>query len=200
MKDSKEHILNVSLQLFLQKSFKEVTMKEIVEQTGLSKGAFYHYFNSKEQVFKEVIIYFFEDLLTEDFEQYSHASLEQFIHDALKAIDGKLKSARILFQSRDHSFTANHYYLLFDAVKMFPDFKSHLFEKQKEEQKAWTRIVAIARKNGEIRTDMTDEQVGKLFIYLGDGLGISLMMLEEMTRLRKELQVLWEGLYASLKK
>jgi TetR/AcrR family transcriptional regulator, transcriptional repressor for nem operon len=200
MNDSREHILTVSLQLFLQKNFKEVTMKEIVDQTGLSKGAFYHYFSSKEQVFKEVIIHFFTDLLTEDFEQYSHNSLEEFIRDALKSMDSKLKSARILFQSKDHSFSANHYYLLFDAIKMFPDFKAQLFEKQKEEQKAWARIAAIARKNKEIRTDLTDDQVGKLFIYLGDGLGISLMMLEEMNKLKKELQVLWEGLYNSLKK
>ena len=52
---TKEHILNVCTHLFLQKGFKEVTMKEIVEKTGMSKGAIYHYFNSKEQLFLEVI-------------------------------------------------------------------------------------------------------------------------------------------------
>ncbi len=59
MSDTKAHILMVSLKLFLQKNFKEVTMKEIVEETGLSKGAFYHYFESKEKLFYEIIDYFF---------------------------------------------------------------------------------------------------------------------------------------------
>ena len=60
MNDSKEHILLASLNLFLQKNFKEVTIKEIVEITGLSKGAFYHYFQSKEQLFEEVMEHFFK--------------------------------------------------------------------------------------------------------------------------------------------
>jgi len=47
MSDTKTHILMVSLKLFLQKNFKEVTMKEIVKETGLSKGAFYHYFDQE---------------------------------------------------------------------------------------------------------------------------------------------------------
>src|SRR5580658_5656123 len=98
MNDSREHILNISLQLFLQKSFKEVTMKEIVDRTGLSKGAFYHYFSSKEQVFKEVINHFFADFFMEDFDLYSHDSLDQFLHDALKSMDGKLRSARVILQ------------------------------------------------------------------------------------------------------
>jgi TetR/AcrR family transcriptional repressor of nem operon len=40
MSGAKDHILLTSLKLFLQKSFKEVTMKEIVNKTGLSKGVF----------------------------------------------------------------------------------------------------------------------------------------------------------------
>jgi TetR/AcrR family transcriptional regulator, transcriptional repressor for nem operon len=200
MKDSREHILNISLQLFLRNSFKEVTMKEIVEKTGLSKGAFYHYFNSKEQVFEEVIQYAFNDFLTEDYSQYSHASLEQFIHDSLRSMESKIKSARLITQSKEHSFTANHYYLLFDAAKMLPKFKEQLFAQHKEELQAWSKIVGIAKKNGEIRTAMTDEQLAKLFIYAGDGLGIGLIMREDMSKMKKELQTLWEGLYTILKK
>lgn len=200
MKDSREHILTIALQLFLQKSFKEVTMKEIVEQTGLSKGAFYHYFSSKEQVFEEVIRYFFADFLVKDFEQFSHGSLALFYQDSLKAMETKIKSAKIILQGKEKTFSTNHYFLLFDAMKMLPGFKQELFELQRQELRSWTRIIAIARKNGEIRTEMTDEQVAKLFIYLGDGLGITLIIHEEMNKTRKELQTLWDGLYAALKK
>lgn len=55
MIDSKEQILKIALLLFLQKGFKGVTMNEIVKMSEFSKGAFYHYFSSKEEVFKEVI-------------------------------------------------------------------------------------------------------------------------------------------------
>ena len=55
MNETKEHLLKISFLLFLQKNFKDVTMNEIVEKTGMSKGAFYHYFKSKEELFEEII-------------------------------------------------------------------------------------------------------------------------------------------------
>ena len=53
--NTKEHILNVSFDLFLQKSFNEVTLKNISENTGMSKGAIYYYFETKEQIFLEIV-------------------------------------------------------------------------------------------------------------------------------------------------
>lgn len=199
MNDSREHILSISFKLFLQKSFKEVTMKEIVEQTGLSKGAFYHYFSSKEQVFEEVIRHYFADLMEEDFGSYSKDSLHQFYNDCLNAMDAKTRAAQSLWETKDE-FSANHYFLLFDAMKMLPNFKKELIVHQKAELKAWMDICRIARQKGEITTALSDEQLGKMFIYMGDGLGMHLIMIENSLRLKKDLKLLWDGLYQSLKK
>jgi TetR/AcrR family transcriptional repressor of nem operon len=95
MNDSKEHILTTSLNLFLQKNFKEVTMKEIVEKTGLSKGAFYHYFSSKEQVFEEVMAHFYTDLIITDYSKFSQTSLVQFYNDSLNEKKKKFNSSKI---------------------------------------------------------------------------------------------------------
>ena len=92
MKESKEHILKVAFYLFLQKGFKEVTMKEIVEKTGLSKGAFYHYFKSKEQLFFEVNDYFLTILAEVHYKQFSQSSLRQFYKDYLDRISGCFKT------------------------------------------------------------------------------------------------------------
>ena len=72
MNDSKEHIITVASRLFLQKSYKEVTMKDIVDATGLSKGAFYYYFSSKEQLFFEVLDFFFTGVMSHDYNSYSY--------------------------------------------------------------------------------------------------------------------------------
>ena len=55
MSSTKDHILQVALNLFLQSSYKEVTMCELVEKSGMSKGAFYYYFKSKEELFCAVM-------------------------------------------------------------------------------------------------------------------------------------------------
>ncbi|HXS36491.1 MAG TPA: helix-turn-helix domain-containing protein [Flavipsychrobacter sp.] len=198
MSDAREHILLVSLKLFLQKSFKEVTMKEIVEQTGLSKGAFYHYFSSKEQVFEEVIKFFFTAFIVEDYDSLPHDSLYVFYSEMLKEIERKSKRA-IVRLGGGTEFSANYYFILFDAIKMLPAFKEELYQHQKEELRAWTKMVQIARNSGEIASEMTNEQIAELFIYISDGVGINLIMEEKLDRLKKKLSTLWDGLYTMLK-
>lgn len=202
MKDAREHILNTSLMLFLQKNFKEVTMKEIVERTGLSKGAFYHYFSSKEQVFEEVMDHFFTANLKQDFDSYSKDSLKDFYQDYIKGAIAKIKSFKNMRSDKEEGFTANHYFLLFDAMKMLPAYKQKLFDHNLEELKNWKKIAHIAKKNGEIKTSMTDEQVAKLFIYTSDGFGINLIMMDSLGQAEKfktELLALWHGIYNMLK-
>ncbi|MGN6567851.1 MAG: TetR/AcrR family transcriptional regulator [Flavipsychrobacter sp.] len=202
MNDTREHILRTSLKLFLQKNFKEVTMKEIVEHTKLSKGAFYHYFNSKEQVFEEVIEYFYADFMDASFDSYNHDSLAAFFKDYLNDIENKVNSARIVDNEGKVAFSANHYFLLFDAPKMLPSFKEKMLDHDMKELNGWKKIIKIAKKNKEIKTTMSDEQVAKMFIYMSDGFGIRLLLTEGMENFvayKSELMQLFNGIYNLLK-
>jgi len=48
--DTRTAILKTALQLFLKKGYKEVTYQDLIAKTGLSKGAIYHHFASKEDL------------------------------------------------------------------------------------------------------------------------------------------------------
>jgi len=52
---SKSNIIRVAFALFLEKGYKEVTIKNIMEATNLSKGAIYHHFESKEEIYYATI-------------------------------------------------------------------------------------------------------------------------------------------------
>ncbi|MBE9602206.1 TetR/AcrR family transcriptional regulator [Pedobacter sp. MC2016-24] len=194
MIDTREHILNTSLKLFLQKSFKEVTMKEIVETTGLSKGAFYHYFSSKEKVFEEVVDFFLSDFMKFDFSNLSHDSLKSFYSDYLKSMEEKIQSAGKIGLVTGDTFNANHYFLLFDALKMLPSFKDKHLEHNQNELNAWTEIVTSAKKSGEINSKIPDELIAKTFIYLGDGFGMHLIIDGAASKMH-ELKPLFDGIY-----
>ena len=86
MNETKGHILNVALKLFLQKNFKEVTMKEIVDKTGLSKGAFYHYFQSKEKLFEEIIKMISGSLFAVN-EDNTEISLKEYYQERIRGIN-----------------------------------------------------------------------------------------------------------------
>ena len=203
MSDTREHILTTAFRLFLQKNFKEVTMKEIVAETGLSKGAFYHYFTSKEQVFEEVLNFFLADYIQHNFDSYSQNSLKEFFEDLIKAMERKFNSANELTGKREVTFTSNHYFLIFDGMKMLPAYRQKLLAATQEELKAWKKIVRIARKNGEIKTTgMTDEQIAKMFVYVNDGFGINKILdgtLVNFDKQKQEMLALWKGIYDLLK-
>ncbi len=46
----KEEILHAALELFYKKGYENTTINNIIDELGVSKGAFYHYFESKEDV------------------------------------------------------------------------------------------------------------------------------------------------------
>jgi TetR/AcrR family transcriptional repressor of nem operon len=200
--DSKEHIIIIACKLFLQKSYKEVTMKEIVEKTGFSKGAFYHYFISKEQLFLEALDYFFTNVMTHIYENYSKESFYKFYHDYADEVKAYCSRFITIFKEDDSDakFGMNYFTLAFDALKLFPEFKDKMILEQEKGLKAWIDVVSSARANGEIKSSMTDEEIAQTFLYVGDGVAMHMIMegikIEEMV---KPFLTLWDKLYETMK-
>lgn len=65
--DRRTQILECSMEIFVKNGYHKTTMKEIMAATGLSKGAIYHYFSNKEQIFI-AIVHEFELRLKSDFD------------------------------------------------------------------------------------------------------------------------------------
>ena len=200
MNDSKQHILDVALKLFLQKSFKEVTMRDIVEQTGLSKGAVYHYFESKETLFLEIVQNSFSSMMFSAFENYENKSLYDFYQDYINfRIGQRINHFKDSQHNIGSSFTENHISLLFDAIKIYPEFKNRLKVNRDREVQTWLEVVKRAREGGEIKSTMTDMQIVLIFLYTGNGLSLELIMNKTIENLKSEYLKLWDSFYESIK-
>lgn len=53
---TREFIIDRSYSLFAQKGFKQVTMKDICEATGMSRGGLYSHFSSTKEIFEALIV------------------------------------------------------------------------------------------------------------------------------------------------
>ena len=62
---TKAAIRKAALVLFVQKGFKDVTMKDICEAAGLSRGGLYMHYGSTGQIFADIIDEWMEDLENE---------------------------------------------------------------------------------------------------------------------------------------
>lgn len=83
--DTKERIKKAAYQLFADKGFKEVTMKDICDNTGLSRGGLYRHYESTEQIFSEIISAFLTVQNTELQEQIdNHSSAVDILNQLLE--------------------------------------------------------------------------------------------------------------------
>jgi AcrR family transcriptional regulator len=60
--ETRNKILQASMDLFSQHGFESTGVAEICEKCGISKGAFYHHFNTKQAVFLELLEKWLSDL------------------------------------------------------------------------------------------------------------------------------------------
>ncbi|MFS0869620.1 TetR/AcrR family transcriptional regulator [Paenibacillus xylanilyticus] len=65
-----QHILSVAAQLFTDKGYEKTSIQDILEALGMSKGAIYHHFKSKEEILNAVMEQQFE---------YSARMLDQLV-------------------------------------------------------------------------------------------------------------------------
>ncbi|AOV07336.1 TetR/AcrR family transcriptional regulator [Sporosarcina ureilytica] len=59
----KQEITKHSVKLFQEKGFSETSIQDIVDSLGVTKGTFYYYFKSKEQLLMDIHLRYIEDLL-----------------------------------------------------------------------------------------------------------------------------------------
>ncbi|MEW9051483.1 MAG: TetR/AcrR family transcriptional regulator [Neobacillus sp.] len=104
----KQKIMEASIQLFDQNGFKSTSIKDIVDSIGVTKGTFYYYFASKEELLKDIHLIYIEELL----EQQEHIlsnprtdctyKLYEIVLTLIRNIRTKRQSARIFFREMRH--------------------------------------------------------------------------------------------------
>lgn len=199
MNETKEHILKTSLLLFLQKSYKEVTMKEIVTKTGLSKGAFYHYFISKEDLFREIAGLFFS-MGRIDYSEFPQDSLYNFYNQYLDSIDRSFEQLYgLVDSSEEEAISFNLFFILFEAIARFPEFMKMELEEYTNALDAWKKVIKHAKERGEIKSSASNKKIANLFLYCTDGVFIRYMNNNKKASYRDSLASAFDTVYENLK-
>lgn len=79
----KEKITAQSIRLFEKKGFTETSIQDVVDSLGVTKGTFYYYFSSKEELLMDIHLGYIDGLL------YNQ---EQILYDASKSYKEKLSA------------------------------------------------------------------------------------------------------------
>ena len=82
-KERKKDIIDKAAELFINKGYESASVNMIVEELGIAKGTFYHYFKSKEEVLEAVLEQLLDSYavhIKEMLDGSNMNGLEKFLH------------------------------------------------------------------------------------------------------------------------
>lgn len=151
----KEEITRHSVKLFQQKGFSETSIQDIVDSLGVTKGTFYYYFKSKEQLLMDIHSRYIDDLLNrqqmiiED-EQDCRSKIVKVIELIICDIKTQRPNGRVYFREMRNLATENA-----DVIK----------EKRAKFRSNIEQIIIEGMESGEFRNSLQPKMI--TFAILG---------------------------------
>lgn len=151
-------ILERAKQVFSQKGFSMVTMKDIIDACNISRGGIYLYFSSTDEIFMEVIKLHHQSYIEktknniddiDDFHTVVNIYFEN-LKQEMKNIKGSLKLAMIEFFIAHKTETDNNFF-----VKAMDGLKAPIIE-----------ILSLGKKQGKIAYENLSEATDLIFYWL----------------------------------
>lgn len=150
MTDNRDEIVNKAFFQFLNRGYKACSLKDLEQATGLTKGAFYYYFRTKEEILKEGLERYAsvtEDLCEAEFTKI--VSLRQYIEMVLQEKERRASALRELFG--DFIFEEFYFQLVLEVEHLFPEYRQRIDDLVKNRLARWEQVILKAKQNGEIR-------------------------------------------------
>jgi TetR/AcrR family transcriptional regulator, cholesterol catabolism regulator len=149
-----QKIYNTALALFYKKGYDKVTIDDICEKAGVSKGAFYDHFKSKDQVIIDLFL-----MADAVYEEYASTELPRH-----KKVTDKL----FLLGKKGVSYSSD---MGIDIIQV--SYRSQINLNEKTASIAWERralykliqkLVEEGQAKGEIRKDFSKEDITRLVL------------------------------------
>jgi len=120
---TRKKLISAALPLFLNHGYDGTGINQILKQAKLSKGAFYHHFSSKEQIYQEIMAEFFlkpiKQLDLEELENFPLKIMRKVISDHYENLPKTI--------AKNANINLTRYYAAFyEALCRLPNFKSEI--------------------------------------------------------------------------
>ncbi len=170
MNDTREYIIDRAYGLFLNKSYEAVSISELSNAIGLTKGALYHHFVNKEELFMAVIDKY---LVIDGFNINTECTtLKQYMELTIN------KSQDIIYHmlsSPNSYIPLNLLSLSIDAFRHYPRYAVKKEELIKSEVSKVKKVLDLAIEKGEIRSDISTSSLAEMIFTLNTGIARNLI-------------------------
>lgn len=192
---TREKMIFEATKLFLSRGYGATSITDVVQECGVSKGAFYHHFKSKDDLFLQIIGTMFEEL--ESWMNKELMSKENF-KDFLFSYFDYISFFKNM--SLEMGITMNMYDLIFDAVKRFPDLKKQISESYKGFFSVITEKMKDAQLKGEVDETIDAENFAVAITVLVEGFILFEVLLEDENIISEKSRRIAAGIWNKIKK
>ena len=194
-KTTKETILEASFKLFLAKGYRGSSMPDIERATKITRGAIFHHFINKEDIFKQSADYFVLSFLEEVNygEEYLSSStpLKAFMGKCLEVIEARMKTfvQKTNVEITPASFMSFTLYLR----DHYEGWQEKALEYEKRKIDAWEKAINLAKEKNEINPDTNEALLASTFHNLYMGLSYGGALVDKLSI--PDLEILWDYIY-----
>lgn len=159
---SREKILQTAAQLFLEEGFEATSVNDICKHAGVSKGSFYHYFETKQGLFLTLM------------ENWSSRVMQSILGDPI-SVDSNVKDVLIKMPYQFNMAFAvvpRGFPVLVDFWRQAmtdPGIWKTAVEPYRYFMGFFMRIIETGQLDGSIRKDIDREDLARLLVAVGIG-------------------------------
>ncbi|MGD9978115.1 MAG: TetR/AcrR family transcriptional regulator [Bacteroidales bacterium] len=174
MKNTKEAIVQVAYDMFLSNNYEAVTVNQIIKAAGITKGGLYHYFSSKEELFKTVVDrYIMESKIDIPLE---NLKLIDMVNYTIKKVN---RHVECIVASKNYPLNAipiQHISLITEALRYYPDYTNMKIVFFQKRVKDWQQVIENAIRNNEIKNDIDIEATTMNFLHAEAGIVANIIL------------------------
>lgn len=151
-RNTKGKIITAAWDLFYEQGYEDTTVEEIIEQSGTSKGSFYHYFEGKDALLGSLSYIFDEE----------YARLQNSLPVDMSSFDKLLYLNLELFAMIEERIDIDLLTRLY-STQLITKGEKHLLDSKRLYYKLLRKIVTEGQKKGELVESMTVNEIVKLY-------------------------------------
>ncbi|MBO0962784.1 TetR/AcrR family transcriptional regulator [Neobacillus sp. MM2021_6] len=162
-----QHILSITEEIILEKGCRNTTLKDIIERSGLSKGAIYHYVESKDELFGLIL-----QSKIEEMNEKFHMNIIRSIKEG-SSNQGGFSTVGQFFSSRQNANDIGNLiliYLLSQDNEKVKKILNNIYKYSKDTGAKW---IKMGQDNGVIPANIDAEKMSSLLMTFSYGLRVT---------------------------
>ncbi|MBU5351745.1 TetR/AcrR family transcriptional regulator [Paenibacillus barcinonensis] len=168
-KQTTEQLLKATKELLRDKGCHSITLKEIMERSGLSKGAIFHYVKTKDEIFVWILL--------EHLDMIHEAVLNNIAEAEIKTFEGPMQIiAANLSGMEDRELITNKVLAYLLGKEDDPEVSKALQQFYDTSVKHSAHWIELGQQHQVINRSVDANSMGELFVLLSTGLRVRSFM------------------------